>query len=169
MSSEIIMAYYQNDKHKTVLLYALAVVAIQVIDIVMLAKRLSAGTYLGFHPGFFVVEFAVVCLYYYLVMDRNWKFGMMFVVLSIVLEYFGRLAGLKSGPEGSYIAACGVLVLAFTLFSMLRFKRIQALRILLEEKGYAYIRAAFIVYVAAFVLSNITVLASLLPWFVPIE
>ncbi|MEE8574419.1 MAG: hypothetical protein V3T30_03310, partial [Thermodesulfobacteriota bacterium] len=82
------MAYYQDDKHTTVFIFALALIAIQVADLLILIKRLSIGAAHGENPIFFLIEFAVIYLFYYLVMDRSWKFGTMFIGLSVVLEYF---------------------------------------------------------------------------------
>jgi hypothetical protein len=79
---------------------------------------------------------------------------MLFVAGATAMEYFAKLAGLKNPTEAKFIAAFAILLLAFTLVSLRRFRKAPFYRVLYDEKGYRWLQIAVVSMAVLFIVGN---------------
>ena len=143
-----------DDYRKDLSFLSFAILGIQFVDILII---LVTPMKESLPPvGAYIVLFNIALIFFFwiIVTDVQWRFAMLFVGGAAAMEYFSKLAGLKNPVEAKFIAAFAILLLIFTLVSLLRFRKAPFYRVLHDEKGYRWLQIAVVSMAALFVLAN---------------
>ena len=143
-----------DDYRKRLSYLSFAIFGIELIDILitlftpMKESLPSVGAYIV------LISVALSFFFWIIVTDVQWRFAMLFVAGATAMEYFSKLSGLKNPTEAKFIAAFAILLLLFTLVSLLRFRKAPYYRVLKDEKGYKWLQIAVGSQAVLFVVAN---------------
>jgi len=131
-----------------------AVALIQFVDILLVLFTPMKKSFPSFTVYIVLLNIALVFFLWIIVTDVQWRFAMLFVGGAMAMEYFAKLAGINKPVEGKFIAAFGILLLVFTVVSLLRFRKSPFYRILQDEKGFMRLKILVGAYAGLFVVAN---------------
>ncbi len=143
-----------DDIRKDLSVLSFAVVVIQFVDLLIVIFTPMKESFPSFTAYFVLFNIALVFFFWIIVTDVQWRFAMLFVAGAMAMEYFAKLAGLKNPTEAKFIAAFGILMLVFSVVSLLRFRKAPYFYILGDEKGFMRLKMAVTAYAGLFVVAN---------------
>lgn len=143
-----------DDIRRDLCFLAFAVVLIQFVDLLLVILTPMKTGFPSFTVFFVLFNIALAFFLWIIVTDIHWRLGMLFVGCAMVIEYLARLAGLKNPLEAKLTAAFGILMLAFAVVSLLKFRKSPIYRILKDEKGFMRLKMAVVAYAGLFVVAN---------------
>ncbi len=143
-----------DEIRKDLSVLSFTVVLVQFVDILIVLFTPMKESFPSFTVYFVLFNIALVFFLWIIITDVQWRFAMLFVGGAMAMEYFAKLAGLKNPTEAKFIAGFGILMLAFSVVSFLKFRKSPYYYILRDEKGFMWLKMAVVAYAGLFVVAN---------------